>query len=67
MDRQSDLQLMYSVMGCVSRGEKAGPGCGSCPYLIDVEGQCWFCDVKAITEDVRVYLTELQVLMNDKC
>lgn len=64
MDRQ-DLQLMYSVLGCMSQGKEAGPWCGGCPYRIDVGDDITFCDYKAIMEDVRKYLIELEALTHD--
>lgn len=62
MDEHVDLQLMYSAMGCIKLDENAGPWCGVCPYLIDLDGHYYFCDRKAIIEDVQDYMEKLEAM-----
>ena len=59
MDKQVDLRLLYSVLGCMKLKMNAGRGCGKCPYLIALGGSYYFCDTEAIIEDVQDYLSAL--------
>lgn len=59
MDEQVELWHLYSAMGCIKLDENAGPWCGGCQYLIDLDGHYYFCDRKAIIEDVQDYLSAL--------
>ena len=59
MDKQVDLRLLYSVLGCMKQNMNAGRGCGKCPYLIAVGWNHYFCDTGAIIEDVQDHLSAL--------